>query len=596
MSESQSDPVEPTRLAPAAWALALVVAGVFATSVGSLPTVSSSNDDRAAFPRPTATVTVVRPASSSSGVHAESAVSAEMVRLVPAGFRGHGPDVARYQHPDGKPINWVAVKRSGVGYAFIKATEGTTVVNPWFRKDWVGAGRAGLPRGAYHFARPARPLSTATAQARAFLAVAGRLDRAGDMPAVLDLENPGGLSPAELVTWAQEWVRTVQKATGRAPILYTYRSFWRRATLNSPALNHLPLWIADYSDGVAGAGRPAGPTRPLVGAWKDWAIWQWTDNGRIPGVQAPVDVNVFNGGAARMRTLADGTKRVRFRPVTPGPPVRVRASGGDRSISVSWMPGYDGNSRPSAWRVTAVGTGRSVVVSGRALSARLGGLRNGRAYQVVVEQRNAAGWSQPSRARTVGTLPATSVTGMLVTARVVPSGERIGVVAQVRAEGQPLPGARVEFWALRAGREVRLGSAVTGVDGKAHGSVVVSAISRLQARFGGKPGTKPSESGLARVVAVPRLTVDVPATGRNGKAMGVTGSAFGAPRGSEVVLQQRTRRGWVEVGTVRVKAQGRFTFVLRAAAGVRQYRVVVPATAVSARTQSAPGTTVVKRR
>src|SRR4051812_5658895 len=162
----------------------------------------------------------------------ESVASADMVRLVPAAFRSHGPDVAKWQHPHGKPIDWRAAKRSGAGYAFMKATEGTDIVNPWFRADWAGAARAGLPRGAYHFARPARPLSTATMQANAYLKVVGRLHRAGDMPAVLDLESTGGLSSAELIAWAQEWVRTVQNATGRHPILYTYRSFWKNAAAN----------------------------------------------------------------------------------------------------------------------------------------------------------------------------------------------------------------------------------------------------------------------------------------------------------------------------------------------------------------------------
>lgn len=526
-------------------------------------------------------------------VRAESTASAEMVRLVPAGFRRHGPDVARYQHPKGQPINWVAAKRSGIGYAFIKATEGTTVVNPWFRADWAGAGRAGLPRGAYHFARPALPLSTATAQARAFLEVSGRLDRPGDLPAVLDLENNGGLPPAELIAWAQEWVRTVQTATGRAPLLYTYRSFWRRAAANSTALNHLPLWLADYSDGHGGAGRPAGPTRPLIGGWPDWAIWQWTDNGRVSGVAAPVDVNVFNGGAARMRALADGTRRASFSPVIPGPPSRVRSEGGDRVVDVSWLPGYDGNSRPKQWRVTAEGTGRSVVVPGRAMSARIRGLRNGRAYRIVVEQRNAAGWSRASAPVVAGTLPAASITGMLLAARSVLAGESVQAVAQVRADGVPLPGARVEFWATRAGRDVRVGTAVTGADGKARADLPVPASSRVQARFAGKPGTKRSTSGRAGVVLVPRLSVTLPASARNGRAMGVSGTAFGAPLGSEVVLQQRTKRGWAEVGTVRVRRGGRFQFVLRAAAGVRQFRVVVPATKVTGRTQSAPGRTSV---
>src|SRR4051812_13584220 len=165
-----------------------------ATAAADVVTVEPGG---AAVAGPHATGTLVR----------AEAVSAEMIRLVPARFRTHGPDVARYQHPNGKPINWAAAKRSGAGYAFIKATEGTSVGNPWFRKDWTGLEKTGLPRGAYHFARPARPQSTATAQARAFLRVAGRLDRPGDMPAVLDLEDTGGLSPAELIAWAQEWVR-----------------------------------------------------------------------------------------------------------------------------------------------------------------------------------------------------------------------------------------------------------------------------------------------------------------------------------------------------------------------------------------------------
>jgi hypothetical protein len=246
--------------------------------------------------------------------------------------------------------------------------------------------------------------------------------------------------------------------------------------------------------------------------------------------------------------------------------------------------------------VTVEGTGRSVVVSGRALSARVGGLRNGKAYRVTVEQRNAAGWSAPSRPRVVGTLPATSVTGMLLDERVVAAGEAVAAVAQVRADGQPLPGAHVVFWATRAGRQVLVGSAVTGPDGKARATLPVPATSHVQARFHGRPGTKPSASGLARVVAVPRLTVDVPETARNRKAMAVTGTAVGAPLGSDVVLQQKTKRGWVGVGTVRVKKHGRFAFMLRAAKGVRQFRVVVPATRLTGRTQSAPARTTVSAR
>lgn len=594
-----SQPAEPPVVEPVAerrgsgrWAtritvgVALALLGICASSAGDLPSpqvIRSHALGGGPVQGPRAGSTIE--------LEAEDAVSADMVRLVPAGFRRHGPDVAKYQHPKGKAIDWAAAKRSGAGYAFIKATEGTTVVNPWFRVDWAGAGKAGLPRGAYHFARPTLPLSTATTQAHAFLAVAGRLDRAGDMPAVLDLESTGGLRPGQLIAWAQEWVRTVQNATGRAPVLYTYQDFWRRAAANSSALNHLPLWIADYSEGRAGAGRPAGPTRPLVGHWPDWAIWQWTDRGRVPGVAAPVDVNVFNGGAARMRELADGTRRRSFPPLVPGRPTHVRATGGDHGLTVTWMPGFDGNSRPTAWRVSLQGTGRSVVVPGNMLSAHLRGLHNGRTFRLVVEQQNVAGWSSATRPVTASTARAATVTGLLLARRAVVAGDTVTAVAQVRADGAPLAGARVYFWIERGRKRARVATGITGVDGKVRAEIAVPASSRVQAGFAGKPRATASRSGHAGVIAVPRLAVDVPVSADNGRPMAVAGSAVGAPRGSAVVLQQWTKRGWVAVGRSHVRPGGRFVFVLKAAAGLRHYRVVVPATRVTGRVQSTPATT-----
>ena len=58
-----------------------------------------------------------------------------------------GVDVSKYQHSDGKPINWAAVKRSGVDFAFIKATGGSNRVDPCFTREWAAAGRAGMIRG-----------------------------------------------------------------------------------------------------------------------------------------------------------------------------------------------------------------------------------------------------------------------------------------------------------------------------------------------------------------------------------------------------------------------------------------------------------------
>lgn len=58
-----------------------------------------------------------------------------------------GIDVSKWQGP----IDWMSVKGAGTQFAYIKATEGGDHVDDRFRENWDGAGRAGVPRGAYHF-------------------------------------------------------------------------------------------------------------------------------------------------------------------------------------------------------------------------------------------------------------------------------------------------------------------------------------------------------------------------------------------------------------------------------------------------------------
>ena len=64
--------------------------------------------------------------------------------------KGHpiqGIDISKWQGP----INWASVKSAGTQFAYIKATEGGDHVDERFLENWDGAGRAGVPRGAYHF-------------------------------------------------------------------------------------------------------------------------------------------------------------------------------------------------------------------------------------------------------------------------------------------------------------------------------------------------------------------------------------------------------------------------------------------------------------
>jgi len=194
-----------------------------------------------------------------------------------------GPDVASYQHPGGASINWFAVRASGQQIAMVKATESLNYVNPFFVPDCLIMRAAGLIRGTYHYADPSQnPVAQALFYASVVLGQNGPMD----LPPVLDLESSGGLSPAALSGWLSQFFGTLESITGRKTIIYTYPRFWNTAMAGSHAFADHPLWIASY-----GGNAPVMPN----GGWNTWTFWQYTDNGRLPGVPAAVDLNRYNG-------------------------------------------------------------------------------------------------------------------------------------------------------------------------------------------------------------------------------------------------------------------------------------------------------------
>jgi lysozyme len=212
-----------------------------------------------------------------------------------------GPDVARYQHPNGAAIDWQRVADNGVSFAFVKATESTSYTNPYFADDYAAAQRAGLVRSAYHYARPKADLKTARDQADFFVRTAGRADQEGDLPLTLDIEESGGLAPKPLIAWTHAFVDRVTALTSRPVLIYTYPYFWQHAMGNTKDFADLPLWLASYRSG--------GPKEPLPGGWTSWTFWQYTANGRIPGIAAAVDRSKFAG-----------TEEDLWAPCSPRPP------------------------------------------------------------------------------------------------------------------------------------------------------------------------------------------------------------------------------------------------------------------------------------
>lgn len=189
-----------------------------------------------------------------------------------------GIDVSSFQGA----FDWAAEKGS-ISFAFAKATEGVTITDPQFARNWRQIKAMGFVRGAYHFAHPA---DGATASAKAFLAAvrAQGLDR-GDMLA-LDLETTDGLAPAQVAAFGRNWCAEVAAATGRQPIVYTFISFAQEG--NCAGLGGRPLWIADPS---SPAGHPRVPS-----PWTTWHFHQYATT--------LVDRDEFHGDTAALKKFA----------------------------------------------------------------------------------------------------------------------------------------------------------------------------------------------------------------------------------------------------------------------------------------------------
>ncbi|AIG25135.1 hypothetical protein EGH10_10670 [Brevibacillus laterosporus] len=163
-----------------------------------------------------------------------------------------GIDVSKWQGE----INWNQVASDGVRYAFIKATEGTSLVDRKLKENAQGANRAGIKVGYYHFAHP--DLS-AQAQAEHFVQTVKGLPC--DMPLVLDIETDKGLTPAQITAFCLAFLTHVKGHTGKTPMIYTGAYFAKRNL--GKALAGFPLWVAHYNT-----------NQPMLNpTWSRWAVF-----------------------------------------------------------------------------------------------------------------------------------------------------------------------------------------------------------------------------------------------------------------------------------------------------------------------------------
>ena len=224
----------------------------------------------------------------------ESSGTSTEATYMPPGIQGL--DVSSHQGN----VNWQEQRNMGALFAYAKASEALSYLNPYFSSQYNGSRSVGMIRGAYHFAIP--NVSSGAAQANYFASNGGAWSGDGTtLPPLLDIEyNPYpelgntcyNMSQSQMVSWIADFSNTLYTRTGRYPAIYTTTDWWTQCTGNTPAFKNQPLHIASYrtvSPGVLPAG------------WTKYDIWQYSSQGPFAG-----DSNVFSGSYAELQALATG--------------------------------------------------------------------------------------------------------------------------------------------------------------------------------------------------------------------------------------------------------------------------------------------------
>ena len=202
---------------------------------------------------------------------------------LPAGrYPVTGVDVSSYQ---GK-IDWQVLAGEGISFAYIKATEGSSFVDPCFAENYEQAQQTGLRVGAYHFFSFD---SGGKTQAENFIAAVPAF--AGMLPPAVDIEFYGGYekNPPELETVREQLkilLLGLEEQYGMKPVLYATQKSYRQ---------YLAGDFADYDIWIRNVYTP-----PLLSDGRKWTFWQYTDRGRLNGYDGKeqyIDRNVFWGSA-----------------------------------------------------------------------------------------------------------------------------------------------------------------------------------------------------------------------------------------------------------------------------------------------------------
>jgi len=189
-----------------------------------------------------------------------------------------GIDVSNHQGE----IDWHILPHDKVNYVFIKATEGTTFNDLYFKNNWEKASEYNFLKGAYHFFTVG---ASGAEQAKSFIAQVPKEKNV--LPPVIDLELLGNDREA-VIEEVRIFVDKLEDHYGVKPIFYVNKTTFQ--TYVEGVFDDYLLWYADYA--------PEPALDPSL-----WTFWQYTESGQVEGIRGNVDFNIFNGSKSDLEKI-----------------------------------------------------------------------------------------------------------------------------------------------------------------------------------------------------------------------------------------------------------------------------------------------------
>ena len=173
-------------------------------------------------------------------------------------------------------IDWNKLKSSDVKVIYIKASEGTTYKDPYLEQHYKGAKSIRLSTGFYHYLKGT---SAPESQAQNFWSLIK--DKENNLIPCLDIEENG----FNVMDYALRFISKFKELSNLPILIYT-GPYFANYNLDNRLASY-PCWIAHY-----------GVSSPM--ATKIWGTnyvgHQYTEKGRVPGINGNVDLNNFTEG------------------------------------------------------------------------------------------------------------------------------------------------------------------------------------------------------------------------------------------------------------------------------------------------------------